>query len=280
MINQKQNLNQMILRRNKKELFNITISIILFIMIGCNTESPKKIRAGNFEMEGIFLDDSIPDGIIKYYELSTGNLIGSKEFIKGVLNGKANNYYNSQIIQTINYKNGIESGFAELFDSSKGYLKRKDFYYYGRKVGPSFIFDNKGSLLSYDFTSFENKVVYSVERDSISEHYYSDPIESLETISVNEAIFNGEKRLRVFFYLIYPPKTRVDYEVVYLDKVENKIDSLLIPNAASNFYWEGYLKYPAMDQKAAIQIRRYDSLSNKNQIMLTFLESFQSSSRK
>jgi len=161
----------MIQRRRKKSLFNISISFILLILISCNTELPKRIKAGNFEMEGIFLHGSIPDGIIKYYELNTDNLFGSKEFVKGVLNGKAINYYNSKVIQTVNYKNGIESGFAELFDSTKGYLKQRDFYYYGRKVGPSFVVDNKGRLLSYDFTSFENKVMYVLKsilcRDSI-----------------------------------------------------------------------------------------------------------------
>lgn len=270
----------MVRRPRKKRLFNITVYFILLILSSCNTDVPKRIKAGNFEMEGIFLHDSIPDGIIKYYELKTDNLVGSKEFNKGVANGKAINYHNSKIIQTVNYKNGIESGFAELFDSSKGYLKQRDFYYYGRKVGPSFVFDDKGSLLSYYFTNFENKVMYSVELDSMFGKYYSDPIESLESISVDEAIFNGEKRLRVFFYLVNPPKARVDYEIVYLDKAESKTDSLTIPNAASNFYWEGYLKYPLNDQKAAIQISRYDSLNNKSQVVLAFLENFQSSVRK
>lgn len=258
-----------------QELFKILLFIPLLILFSCNAEKSKRIKAGEFDMEGSFIKGVIPDGVIKYYLPNTNNLVGSKEFVNGVVNGKSVNYYNSKIIQVVNYKNGVESGFSEIYDSSGSNLRQRDFYYYGRKIGPSYGFDEERKLLFFDFKNFENKVLYSVEYNSVDRQYYSDDFEKLENLNVSESIVNNQKKLRVFFYLIYPPKAIVTYKICYMDKSENIIDSIKVSKTASDFYWEDYIDYPKADQTLALVITKYDSTSRKNQVMINYIESYQ-----
>lgn len=244
-------------------------------IVGCiSKEKMKRISVGEYDMEGEFINDSIPNGLIKYYLPKTNILVASKEFVNGILNGKSTNYHESRVIQIVNFKFGSENGFGYIFDSSNSFLIQKSYYLMGKRIGPSYSYDSIGNLMSFEFKNFENEVLFSVDCNSIAGKCYSDDLEKLENLNVNESIFNNERRLRVFLYLIYPPKNEVSYQFKYFDKFEKVLDSISIPKREAQIYWEQYLSYPTDGQKLALVVNRYDSVIKKSQTMITYIEKY------
>src|SRR5690606_33325990 len=49
------------------KLFSLLISISIILLVCKEKVKTKRIHAGGFDMEGIFIDGIVPDGQIKYY---------------------------------------------------------------------------------------------------------------------------------------------------------------------------------------------------------------------
>jgi hypothetical protein len=276
MINQKPLKRQQMTQQNKG-VFKLVVTCIIIFFISCNDNKITRIKAGEFEMEGKFLDDSIPTGLIKYYKQNNNNLIATREFNNGTLNGASINYYGKKIIQIINYKDGLEFGFKKVFDSISGSLINSEFFYYGKKIGPTYEYSQSGTLLNFDFRNFENETLYSVEYDSLSNQYISDKAEKLVNLNVDEAWVNNEKKLRIFFYNIFPPKASVNYKICYFDETNNIIDSIKTPKRIEEFFWEKYIDYAKNNQKLAFIVTRYDSTTNKSQSIINYIKSIKDS---
>jgi len=260
-----------------KEVFKLLVTCLIIFFVSCNGNKTTRLKVGEFEMEGKFSNDSIPTGLVKYYKKNTDNLIATREFNNGILNGESINYYGKKVIQTINYKDGLELGFKKNFDSSSGSLINSEFFYYGKSVGPAYEFSQSGTLLNFDFRNFENETLYSVEHDSLSNKYVSDAAEKLVNLNVDEAWVNNEKKLRIFFYNIFPPKANVTYRICYFDEANNVIDSIKLPIRSEEFFWEQYVDYAKKNQKLAFIVTRYDSTTKQSQSIVTNIKSIKDS---
>ena len=254
------------------KFFSLLISISI-ILLGCKEkDQSKRIHAGEFDMEGLFIDGIVPDGPIKYYLPNSSEVVAIKEFSKGVLHGKSFNFHGSNLIQDVNYEHGVEVGFGRIYDSSTSALKQTVYYHYGRRMGPISSFDRFGKLLHYEFCNFEGDVVFSTELDSSGENYFSDDIDKLDVLSVSEILVNNKKKIQLFFYLIYPPFSNVNYSVCYLDEDDKVIRSIEASEKNEEIFWNGNLELPSKGQKLALVINKYDSLDQKTQTLITYLE--------
>jgi antitoxin component YwqK of YwqJK toxin-antitoxin module len=234
-----------------------------------NADTHKKIRGDEFDRVGTFTDDSIPRGSIKYYTTGSDELVAIREFKEGVLNGPSINYHDGRIIQTLNFKNGLENGFANVYDTSKGFLKQQEFYFNGRQLGPSIQYDSLNSILSYEFRNFENHELFSFYLDSRN-NYVHDNYDKMISVNFNRVTKNNEKKLRLFTYLIYPPKTSVQYKIGYYNEKEQQVDSVILPKS-DDVFWEGFVDHPAPNKKPALVISIYDSLELKSHVFFNYL---------
>ena len=237
--------------------------------MSCNNNS-KRITKGSFDLEGVFVKDSIPDGVIKYYKKNTNNLVATREFKNGLLNGPSINYHGEKKIQTLNYMDGLANGFSELYDSATGIITNREYYYNDRRIGPSFQYNLDGSLMNYQFDNFENKSLYQINYNTQEKKFISDDIDKLVNINISEDLVDNEEKLKIFFYTIYPPKQTVVYKLIYYDAYENAIDSVDIQNSG-RIFWEGFLSLPSNDQKLAFVISRFDSIGMRNQASINYL---------
>jgi hypothetical protein len=266
---------QEMIQRVRKSRFSLIMLLAILLLASCHNTDHKirRIKFGEFDMEGKFSKDSIPDGIIKYYVTGTNELVATRSFDKGSLNGPSINYFGKNIIQTVDYKNGIEFGFKRNFDSSSGFIKNAEFSYYGKEIGPAFEYMPSGEVLNFDFRSFENEPLYSVEYDSASKQYLSDKTDRLVNIHVAQSLVNNEKKLKFFFYNILPPKSKVTYKIYYMDQSNNIVDSVQTPTKLEDFFWEGYVDYPGNSKRLAFIVSKYDSVTKSSQTIVNYIKS-------
>src|SRR5690348_13972875 len=105
--------------------------LFLLSILSCNDDSKiAKHHVGKFLVEGHFLNDTIMDGRMKYYDES-GKLISRINYQKGIKQGISVNYYlNGNVYDSVNFDQGFKNGFHYIYDST-GKLEYFDFYLRG-----------------------------------------------------------------------------------------------------------------------------------------------------
>jgi hypothetical protein len=259
--------------QQKERHFKYIWLLMIILQFGCNMKSNKRIRSGLYDMEGSFLNSSTPNGQIKYYIAGTNDHVATRMFNQGVLEGRSINLYKGIIIYEVYFKSGKENGYGRIYDSLTGSLRSSEFYFYGKKIGPSYEYDRDETLLAYDFRNFQNEILFSVEYDSTTKSYLSNETDKLADIVVDEAMVDNKRKLRLFCYCIYPPKSNTEYKVCYFDANNNIIDSIKVPDRDDVFYWEEYLDYPDGDNKIAFVVKRYDSVLKKERRVVNYIKS-------
>jgi len=245
-------------------------------LISCNSDpvTPKKVNKDGYDMVGSFTDDSLPNGIIKYYLPNTDTLVAMKAFNNGIAEGESVNYFRDKVIQTVRYRMGLEYGFNKIYDSTSGYLRQRNFSYFGRKVGPSYGYEPNGHLNFYDFYSLENELLFTVELDPQTNKYQSDDAEALCFVKLSEAYVNNNRKIHAFFYLIFPPLSRVEYKICYMDKKDLVTDSIIISHKDDEIFWDNYIDVPKAGLKVALVVSRFDSTTSKTRTIINYLEKF------
>jgi hypothetical protein len=253
----------------ERKLFNFFLCVVLGLA-GCHPNEVQRIKGEKFDMVGVFVKDKVPDGLIKYFKPNSDTLVSTSKYINGILNGNTVNYYRNKVVQVQLYMNGVKDGYTYIYDTTKNFLCEKDFYFKGRRIGPSYTLNEMGEVLSFDFTDFENKIVYKVSQDSTG-NYHAYKIEDLVTLNASEELDAPNDKIRVFFYLIYPPKATTTYKIAYFNKSDSIVKSINVSNRPIDLYFDELVDSPSQDQKLALVVSRYDSILQKQQSVVTYM---------
>lgn len=244
----------------------IDFCFIIVIIVSCNNtgESHTRKLIGDKYIESKFINDTMYDGLTKYYSLS--NVLESAiEFNKGIKSGYSINYYPSGIVHdSMTFINGLAHGYHFVYDSM-GNLEYKDYFYQGRKVGGLYFY-KEGKIVEYDFVSFDGKLLYKAKYDemgSIKEF-------GGEIITLNRsAKHSGDKEEDILFlYIPNPPSILIEYSIYVYDSVNQKKQNFKsIPQTQEMFI---ELVLPRLvNSSYLVQAYYLDSLNNFTKVYIS-----------
>ena len=199
----------------------ILFVIALFFFVGCKSKTEKR-RIGNRIVEAIFINDSIADGIVKYYTLD-GEITNTAEIKNGKNNGTAIYFYpNGKIYDSIYFVNDLANGAHYRFDTN-GNLAYQDNYIEGKKVGDKFSYDS-GRLVRYEFVDSNNTLLYSADYDL--KRLAKWKFKAIININSQDVVVNGIRKKHVQFYWLNPPQVSIKYSLGIADTLQN-VDKVL-----------------------------------------------------
>jgi hypothetical protein len=192
--------------------------IIILILLSCNPKKGSNIVDG-YKVIGEINNDSTFEGIIKFYDTSSGLIAREALYTHGILNGQVKEYNKTgNILSVSNYENNRLNGTVSIFDV-KGNLIKSDFYFYDLRVGPSITF-KMNEPITYNFNSLEGDVLLSINYDSL------DLLQTLKDgcffykfYLYDEVLQDGSKTniKELFLYTPNPPKYNFKYSIIELD---------------------------------------------------------------
>lgn len=250
----------------------ISIIFILFIIhSSCtyNNKKQKKIKKGEYTLVGNFINDSIPEGIIKFFD-TKGNLHSIKKYNCGLLDGESIIYYsNGKLLSRVNYEEGKEMGFKSIYDSS-GHLIYKSNFFYGQEIGSVYSYDTLKNVTEYSFNNFEDDLLYYCSYDSIGKTYTYPGDKFLIKANTSEVSVNGKDGVNVFLYIFNPPKLSLNYSIAYFNKNDSVMESF--PILQSVFFYQDFYEKSTDNFKLGILLKKFDSLSKKEEIIIKYLK--------
>lgn len=211
--------------------FVLILTTVLFSCEQNKTNSIDKIRRVIVEdviAEGNISSDTVFNGLIKFYDTTSNNLVIEANYTNGKLNGKRIDYYLNGKVKNIGfYDNGKQTGTVSYFDST-GQLTSKQDFYYDLKAGSRIEYKN-GKLSKYYFTSFDNKDLFSIDYDTVfnkeikkinDNSFFFWHSSDIATITTTDKKLQGNE---YFIYLINPPDFNFEYSLCVI----NYRDSIL-----------------------------------------------------
>lgn len=195
-----------------------------FFTYSCSPDNHRRIIVGNLYAEGDISKDSIYNGLIKFYDTSTQDLVSTAHYRNDTLHGLRQTYYQSKHLKSkIHYENGNPHGYIYFFDST-GLLSHKQYSYHGLKVGP-IIRHEKEEPANYSFSSFENIALLSFSYDTLQGKHIDDVSDKFffYDLLTHDTAEPSDSVSELFIYLIDPPKINLSYSLVIInDRYEVK----------------------------------------------------------
>jgi hypothetical protein len=193
------------------------------IISSCDTKKDKRIRVDDVFADGEISKDTVYNGLIKFYDTATKQLIQTANYKEGILDGDRIDYYiNGKTKLQLQYKNGKINGEVKIFDST-GEISETQNIYFDLRVGPSIEYKNK-QVSQYYFYSIENKELLHINYDSIE----GKKIDQLNDTSFFFWHFNdystsesNTPKTDLFLYLPNPPKFNFQYSLCIIDDKYN-----------------------------------------------------------
>lgn len=202
--------------------------LFVAFLYSCSSKEKEISIDKNTRAVGNISSDSVFNGLIKFYEVPSGVLLFTSTYKNGILEGEKIDYYKSGKVYSKQYYNAGKLNGAALFYDEKGNIDFTQYYYYGLSMGPKIHFKEE-EIKSYDFYSLENKLLFSVDYDSLKESKLSEIEEdffffnSIDFRYVGDSLF--PKRREYFLYLPNPPKLKFEYNLVKIDSDFNVIST-------------------------------------------------------
>jgi len=212
----------------------LVFAIIVTIISSCKqnkANSTDKVRRFTIEdvvAEGDISSDSIFNGLIKFYDTTTNNLVIEAYYKNGKLNGKRIDYYLNGKIKNIGfYDNGKQTGTVSYFDSTGQVTSKQDFYY-DLKAGSSIQYNNEKPV-KYYFKSLDNEDLFSIDYDTVfnkeinkinDNSFFFWHSSDIAAITTTDKKLEGDE---YFIYLINPPDFNFQYSLCLI----NNKDSIL-----------------------------------------------------
>jgi len=214
----------------KIEVCWIGMLVSLFLQ-GCTTaKKEKEIIDGKYRIVGSISQNTIYQGLIKFYDIKSGQLLYEANYDKGKQNGVAKSYdANGDLIAVENFENDKLNGFSYHGDSSKGNYS-KVFYYYGLRVGETVNY-KQWKPITYNFFSLENKNLFQINYDSVPGKKIAEMQHKFFFLYVNnfdrfeDGHFEPDER-ECFIYMPKPPRYKFDYSLVIIDSLYKVISTL------------------------------------------------------
>lgn len=194
----------------------VLIFAVSIFFIGCDAKMEKRI-IGNKIVEAIFINDSMADGVVKYYTLE-GKLDAIFGFKNGKNNGTAVHFFpNGKVFDSIHYLNDVANGEHHQYDKN-GNLLFKEVYKKGKQVGEKFSYENN-NLVKYAFADSNGFLLYTSEYNS--EGLTRWKFKSIININSENVIVNGTEKKYVQFYWLKPPHVTIKYALGIADTVRH-----------------------------------------------------------
>ena len=217
----------------------LAILVVTLIDYNCaNKGSEKRVKIGNSYVDAKFIDDTIIDGTAHYYD-SLGTLYNVSNYRKGIKDGMSVNYYSNQVISdSVEYKNGKESGYWRHFDI-KGGDTYGNFYYYGLQFGPELIFKND-HLQKYLFSDLDRKIIIACDYDDggkIDTNFRYEMQFALRSVK-----YDAKPVLNLFGFLPFIPHAGQTYSLGITNK--EHADKELAPLSGHDFLIDTLLAVP------------------------------------
>ena len=227
-------------------------------------QKKRRIQKDGYIMEGNIESDSTFQGVINYYDINTNKLVYQATFLNNVENGLAINYYqNGMKKDEVNFVLGKEYGAHIIYDTT-GKIISKNYYYYGRKLGPDCIYKEDGSIKEYYFADFEGKVLlyYSYDdpptvQQEHPEKYFPEGYFNMNT---SYTVEDGVLKMKLFLYIIQLPKHSFRYSICK-DSNDLIVHIKDIPN--NEVFYQTTLPILTGKQNYCVGLNIFDSTTQK-----------------
>ncbi len=197
----------------------VLLPIVFVFLFSCNERLKKEKRTINGQViEAVFLKDGTITGEAVYYD-STGSVLQRSSFVNGFEDGASVRYFSNERMQdSMNFRNGLRNGFQYRFDSL-GHLNSINFFYYGMKMGPDFIYRN-GKFEKYFFTDFNKEDIVDLRYDSTGD--IDTVILFKMKLAITKVLVGDESMTGIFFYLPEFPGADINYSFGVKDENNNE----------------------------------------------------------
>ena len=185
----------------------------------CDNEKSKRVKVDDVIAEGNISKDTIYNGLIKFYDTATKQLVMTANYKDGILDGDRIDYYSTgkRKLQ-LHYQCGKINGEVKLFDST-GEVTLSQNIYFDLRVGSSIEYRNK-QIGQYYFYSLENNELLHINYDSAK----GKKIEQLNDTSFFFWHYNDRvssdlnvPKTELFIYLPNPPKFNFEYSLCIIN---------------------------------------------------------------
>ena len=244
---------------------------ILVIFFACNqrsNSSTETIRRGDTIIKGDIINDSLFNDTMLYYVDS--ELVASRVFKNGKEDGISVDYHDNKKPRKItSFSNGLKSGVNTYYDSS-GVAIYSDFYYYDLTVGPILYYNKSGDPKRYFFSNLQDETILHVNYENWTG--IASIVESCIKYSVNTIKYDTLKKLRVFIYLMEPPKLSFKYSICKR-KVGSSEDMIALENITSNLPFTS-IELPVLTtgEQYLIKLQVYDSILKRKSVIYKDLD--------
>ena len=249
------------------------ILLLALTISSCDSKKIKRVKVDDIIAEGNISKDTIYNGIIKFYDTATKQLVQTANYKEGILDGDRIDYYTTgkRKLQ-LHYQNGKINGEVKIFDSTGEVFQTQNIYF-DLRVGPSIEYKNK-QVGKYYFYSLENKELVHINYDSVK----GKRIEQLNDTSFffwhyndYSTIESSKPKTDLFIYLPNPPMFNFQYSLCI---ITNKYDTRhTIKEFTQNKSWEVInLDYSMLraDESFAIKLTVDNEFDNDDGIATMF----------
>jgi hypothetical protein len=256
----------------------LPISVLISCLFAaCQSRNIRSVNLGDgVRAEGRITDDTTFDGVIKFYDGKTNQLIEVGNYVNGIHNGFDTIYNkNGSIAYSADFSGDKQNGYSYHFDSA-GNLIEKSYNYYGLNVGGSINYLND-SVKEYYFYDLDENLLLYIDYDSIKGSKFGESHHILfffhdsnyRTYDNRGAVHSGKT---YFVYTPNPPKFDFKYSFVAIDSaykihaVLNEISNKQ-PWSIVNINW----KPENPNQQLALRLELRDSINNKDMVAFKVL---------
>ena len=196
-----------------------------FLLSACKEKKiiRKRIDGKNI-IEAKFINDSVIDGVAKFYDLQ-GNLKVRGTYLNGKRNGPTLIFYeNRKIKDSLNYDSDLLNGKSFKYDST-GLLLFTLSYYYGIEVGDHPFYTRSGTK-NYYFTNFEKEILVKCRYDSLGrcDSFYFNAYPIITDFFTDDNV----RSFRIFFYFPHPPDFEAKYTIGLINENGIKQNEIIL----------------------------------------------------
>ena len=212
----------------KKSVIKLILFLIICLLANISCFHKKdgqtlRKKEGNDIIEANFINDTIIDGVAKYYR--NENLISVVTYRYDSKFGPAINFYdNGKKKDSMNYINGLLNGNVFHYNID-GKVDRVVSYYYGLLAGDNSLYSS-GRPVEYSYRDFNSNILFACSYDSLGRC----KVGKFGIKAIINTILDDDDApaAKVFLYLVKPPNLNTTYQIGLInDKNEIKKQSLL-----------------------------------------------------
>lgn len=254
-----------------KALPPLIIALVL-ILNSCSADKNRSVLLKDgTKAVGSISKDNVYNGLIKFYDQGSGELVSQSEYRNDTLHGETRSFLNTRLVTIENYHEGNLHGERIVYDR-EGHLMEIDNYYHGLRVGNALKY-HSGKLKEYYFNSLEGKDLFNITYDSLKSKRLPDLIEHwffyhLGKYATEDAYPLNYTNKELFIYTPNPRKFNFDYSLVVVDEKYN-VD-YVIESISEGKPWQVIdMGSPDLDPGKTLAIKLYitDSTADDNIVL-------------